>query len=232
MHRQSITTFAHALLVIELGASTIFRSIAISALVLAGFALAGTALVAVTNDQTRERIAANEKAQLVKALAEVVDPARYNNSPDADTLVVRDRTLLGTEDDVVVYRARQDGEPVAVVLTAVAPNGYSGAINLLVGVNADGSLAGVRVTSHRETPGLGDGIEIQRSPWVKGFDGRSLENISESGWRVKKDGGEFDQFTGATITPRAVVAAVHRALQFYRSNRETLFNEHVAGSVE
>ena len=212
--------------------SHLFRSIAVTALVLSAFALAGTALVAITNEQTRERIAANEKARLIKALGELVDPSRYDNSPDVDTIKVRDEALLGAKDEVIVYRARMKGQPVAVILSALAPDGYSGAIHLLVGVNADGSLAGVRVTSHRETPGLGDAIEVQRSDWVHAFSGLSLSNPGASGWRVKKDGGDFDQFTGATITPRAVVSAVHRALQFYRNNRETLFTDRAETLVE
>jgi electron transport complex protein RnfG len=199
------------------------RPIAISALVLSCFALVGTGLVAFTNDQTRDRIAENRRARLVKALGELVDPSRYDNAIDSDTIEVSNRHLLGTEQNVTVYRAWRNGRPIAVLLTPVAPGGYSGTIDLLVAINRDGTLAGVRVTSHRETPGLGDAIEVERSDWIKSFAGRSLENPSAGGWRLRKDGGEFDQLTGATITPRAVVSAVRKALQYYRENRDKLF---------
>jgi electron transport complex protein RnfG len=201
------------------------RPISISALVLGCFALVGTGLVAFTNDQTHDRIAENRRARLVKALGELVDPSRYDNAIDSDSIEVSNRHLLGTEQNVTVYRARKSGRPIAVLLTPVAPGGYSGAIDLLVAINRDGTLAGVRVTSHRETPGLGDAIEVERSDWVKSFAGRSLENPSAGGWRLRKDGGEFDQLTGATITPRAVVSAVRKALQYYRENRDKLFAE-------
>ena len=111
----------------------------------------------------------------------------------------------------------------AAVLTAVAPEGYGGGIRLLVAINYDGTLAGVRVLSHHETPGLGDKIEAERSDWILQFEGLSLENPAPRNWRVKKDGGRFDQFTGATITPRAVVAAVYDALVYFEAHREALF---------
>jgi electron transport complex protein RnfG len=112
---------------------------------------------------------------------------------------------------------------VALVIAAVAPDGYSGSIRLLVGINRDGSLAGVRTLAHRETPGLGDRIEAQRDDWILGFAGKSLDRPALQAWRVKRDGGVFDQFTGATITPRAVVRAVKNSLIYYRDNREALF---------
>jgi electron transport complex protein RnfG len=124
---------------------------------------------------------------------------------------------------VTVYRARLHGEPVALVIAAVAPDGYSGTIRLLVGINVDGSLSGVRVVAHRETPGLGDAIEEERSDWILGFTGKSLQNPPLQKWAVKKDGGAFDQLTGATITPRAVVKAVRQALLYYRDQKDALF---------
>jgi len=124
---------------------------------------------------------------------------------------------------VTVYRARKGGREIAVVFTVVAPDGYSGAIRMLVGIRADGRLAGVRVVAHRETPGLGDKVEAHKSDWIRDFDNRSLRDPKADGWAVKKDGGVFDQFTGATITPRAVVAAVHSALRYYATHREAMF---------
>ena len=131
--------------------------------------------------------------------------------------------LLGTDSNSVVYRARLGGEPVAAVFNSIAPDGYSGSIHLLVGVYVDGSLAGVRVVKHSETPGLGDGIEKRKSDWIDIFDGKSLANPGANGWRVKRDGGVFDQLTGATITPRAVVEAVHNTLLYYQRNADMIF---------
>ena len=149
--------------------------------------------------------------------------AEYDNDLLADTRVVRDETHFPNGQDVVVYRARRDGAPVAVILDFRAVDGYSGDIRLLAGIREDGSLSGVRVVSHRETPGLGDAIEAEKSDWILGFDRRSLGRPAPPGWAVKKDGGAFDQFTGATITPRAVVDALRLALEYYAANGEALF---------
>ena len=146
-----------------------------------------------------------------------------DNDIATDTIRLPPSSLLGTTGETVAYRARLDGEPVAVIFNSVAPDGYNGRIYLLVGVYVDGSIAGVRVVKHAETPGLGDGIEIKKSPWIKSFDGKSLNNPEAPGWAVRRDGGEFDQLTGATITPRAVVAAVRNTLLYYRQNADMLF---------
>jgi electron transport complex protein RnfG len=114
---------------------------------------------------------------------------------------------------------------VAAIIPVTAPDGYTGAIDLIVGVNADGSIAGVRTLSHKETPGLGDKVDLKKSDWILGFNGRSLDNPKPRGWAVKKDKGVFDQFTGATITPRAVIAATLRALQYADANSATLFGK-------
>jgi electron transport complex protein RnfG len=124
----------------------------------------------------------------------------------------------------VAYRARRAGQPVAVILRFAAVDGYSGEIGLLAGIEADGRLAGVRVTSHRETPGLGDAIEIGKSDWIRAFDGKSLNAPPAADWAVRRDGGVFDQFTGATITPRAVVRAVRAALEYHERNRDALYD--------
>ncbi|MGE4405805.1 electron transport complex subunit RsxG, partial [Pseudomonas sp.] len=137
------------------------------------------------------------------------------------SVLLQDR-LLGNKSPLPAYIAIKDGRPSAVILQAIAPDGYSGAIHLLVGIWADGRVAGVRVLGHRETPGLGDRIELTKSPWIRSFDGKSLENPQADGWAVKKDRGTFDQFAGATITPRAVVGAVHRALQYFDVHKAEL----------
>jgi electron transport complex protein RnfG len=199
------------------------RQILLTSILLFLFAVAGTSLVAITFDATQERIAANERAALLHNLHLIIRPEQHNNDLFSDVIEIQDPTLLGTRSPVLVYRARQDGEPVAAVLSPVAPDGYSGNIKLLVGIHVDGSLAGVRVLNHRETPGLGDAIEVERSDWILGFTGRSLGNPVLDQWTVKRDGGVFDQFTGATITPRAVVNAVKKSLIYFDRNRERIF---------
>lgn len=202
---------------------TDYRPIGISALFLFLFAVIGTGLVAFTFDSTAERIAENERRALLKSLNELVPASRYDNDIFSDILYVRDSELLGTGEPVPVYRARKNGWPVAAVLAPVAPDGYSGNIRLLVAINLDGTLAGVRVVQHRETPGLGDVIEAERSDWILAFNGRSLSDPVLERWKVKRDGGAFDQITGATITPRAVVKAVRKALLYYQANGQRLF---------
>jgi Na+-translocating ferredoxin:NAD+ oxidoreductase subunit G len=141
-----------------------------------------------------------------------------------DTIAVGPQSAgLGLHGNKNIYVARQRGKVVAVLIPVVAPDGYAGSIDLLVGVNRDGSVAGVRALGHSETPGLGDQIEIAKSDWVLGFDGRSLTHPTHTDWAVRKDSGAFDQLTGATITSRAVVAAVLRAVQFAQANRAALF---------
>jgi electron transport complex protein RnfG len=125
---------------------------------------------------------------------------------------------------VTVYRARMDGLPVAVMMIITAPDGYNGDIRLLAGIDAEGAVIGVRVISHKETPGLGDPIEIEKSDWILGFNKKSLRNPESNGWGVKRDDGQFDQFTGATISPRAVVKVMHNTLLYFDANKQMLFD--------
>jgi electron transport complex protein RnfG len=199
------------------------RQVLISTIMLALFAAFGTGLLLWVNDSTHEHIAANEQAALLQRLNEIVPAESYNNTPQTDTVQVTAPAELGTARPVTVYRFRRDGRPVAAVLTVIAPDGYSGNIKLLVGIYYDGRIAGVRVVSHKETPGLGDYIETDRSDWILGFTDRSLGNPSPKDWSVKPDGGAFDSFTGATITPRAVVKAVYRSLLYFEREKENLF---------
>jgi electron transport complex protein RnfG len=200
-----------------------YRQIIITTIILLLFAVIGTALVSYTFDNTRERIAANERATLLRKLHRLILPEQHDNVLLDDAIAVHDETLLGTDEPVMVYRALKDGKPVALVIAAIAPDGYSGSIKLLVGINTDGTLSGVRAVAHSETPGLGDAIDEQRSDWIQQFNGASLEKPPLDRWKVRKDGGDFDQLTGATITPRAVVQAVRNTLVYYRQHRETLF---------
>jgi electron transport complex protein RnfG len=205
------------------------RQILISGVFLWLFAVAGTTLVALTEYSTSAAIAENERQLLLRNLYALLPRDRLDNDIASDTLEIPPSPLLGTDSATLAWRARRDGEPVAVVFNSVAPNGYNGRIHLLVGVYVDGSLAGVRVIKHTETPGLGDAVEVRKSPWIRSFEGKSLDNPTADGWAVKRDGGEFDQFTGATITPRAVVKAVHNTLLYYQQNADMIFAQ---GTVE
>ena len=198
------------------------RNMMLGAGVLAGFAVVGSTLLAVTERATRSTIAEQQQQALRSTVSAVLPADSYTNDLLADTLVIRDRESLGTDEPLTAYRARRDGEPVAVVFPVVAPNGYSGAIRLLVGIGVDGELTGVRVLQHRETPGLGDAIETRRSDWIRQFAGLSFDDIPPSQWKVRKDGGVFDQFTGATITPRAVVEAIRKAMRYFEDHRTEL----------
>ncbi len=194
-----------------------------AALILGGFAVVGATLVGLTYEGTKERIAQNEREFLLRSLHQMISPSAHDNDLLSDTIKAQSKTLLGSAKPLTIYRARKAGKPVAAILTVIAPDGYSGDIKLLVAVDFGGQIGGVRVLSHKETPGLGDNIEIAKSDWINSFYGHSLNAPDEQGWRVKKDGGIFDQFTGATITPRAVVKAVHKALKFYAMHKDELF---------
>ncbi|MFZ4790266.1 MAG: electron transport complex subunit RsxG [Candidatus Competibacteraceae bacterium] len=202
---------------------TILRSMGMAALILTGFSVVGAGLVAVTYTSTKDIIAEAQQAALEASLNQLVPANRYNNRIAEDTIEVVAPEWLGTDQPVTIYRARQNGQPVALFATPYAPDGYSGPIQLLIGVYVDGTLAGVRVLAHKETPGLGDTIEEKRSPWILAFAGKSLGNPPLDRWKVKKDGGIFDQFTGATITPRAVVKATRKFLEYVQSHQEQLF---------
>jgi electron transport complex protein RnfG len=199
------------------------RSMGIAALILTGFAMVGTGLVAVTYSGTKDIIAEAQRAALEASLNQLVPADRYDNRVTQDRIEVVAPEWLGTDQPVTIYRARKQDQPVALFATPTAPDGYAGPIQLLIGVYVDGTLAGVRVLEHKETPGLGDGIEERRSSWILGFTGKSLTNPPPKQWKVKRDGGAFDQLTGATITPRAVVKAVHKFLEYVRDHQEKLF---------
>jgi electron transport complex protein RnfG len=194
-----------------------------TALILLVFAIAGTGLLAYTFDITRGTIEHNEQLAKLALINQALPQGQYDNDLMQDTVSLTPDPLLGIDEATTAYRARRAGQPAALVLEAVAPDGYSGKIKLLIAIRADGEISGVRVIAHNETPGLGDYIDIARNAWIKNFDGTSLAKYAETDWKVKKDGGKFDYMTGATITPRAVVKAVHKALQYFAQHRERLF---------
>lgn len=193
-----------------------------NAVILGAFAAATAAVLALTHEHTRERVACNRQAALESSLQQVFPEKRADHSLLEDVARVEDTPLGSGERNL--YRARRDGEPAGLIMEATAPDGYGGPIDLLVGVDADGVITGVRVVPpHNETPGLGDKIETRKSEWILSFEGHSLDNTAPGEWGVRPDGGTFDAFTGATITPRAVTSAVHRALRFHDEHREELF---------
>ena len=194
-----------------------------TALNLLFFALIGTAILALTHSQTFDRIAQSEEAAKLKLIGQILPPALFDNDIIKNTISIAPDALLGTDSSTTAYLARLKDQPSALVLEAIAPDGYSGKITLLVAIKENGEIAGVRVIAHKETPGLGDYIEIAKSKWIKVFDGTSQVRYNDSDWKVKKDGGQFDYMSGATITPRAIVKAVHKALQYFTLHHDALF---------
>ncbi len=206
--------------------STLPVSISKNSLLLLLFALITAGILATTYESTKDTIAAAERRAAEKALLEIIPAERIDNDLLIDTIPVPESAWdqLGLQQGGDIHIARSQNNIIAIILPTIAPDGYSGAIKMIAGVNRDGTIAGVRVLSHNETPGLGDKVDTKKSNWIKTFTGRSLQNPLPEKWKVKKDGGEFDQFTGATVTPRAVVKQVHKALLFVQENQALLFN--------
>ena len=202
----------------------IFQSVGKNAIALASFALITALLLSSVNNLTADRIAHSERIAAQKALLEIVPADRHDNDLLLDTRPIPKQfwPLLGLDEGGDIYIARSNNIPIAAIIPTVSPDGYSGNIAMIVGVNVDGSIAGVRVIDHRETPGLGDKIELRKSQWILDFNGRSLNNTSSSEWAVKKDGGAFDQFTGATITPRAVINQLVNTLKYFEQDKPML----------
>jgi electron transport complex protein RnfG len=192
-------------------------------LTLALLAAVLTAAIVLVANFTRERIVRNEQAWITQRLDALVPPATHDNDLLADSIAVTAPDLLGTAQPVRIYRARRAGAPVAAVIRAIAPDGYRGPIELLVAIGPEGRLIGVQVIRHNETPGLGDAFESRDVHWLDRFRGRSLTDPPPPRWTVRRDGGDFDAFTGATITPRAIIKAVRNALEYYRRNDRQIF---------
>ncbi|MFW8590121.1 electron transport complex subunit RsxG [Glaciecola sp. 2405UD65-10] len=192
-------------------------------IILGAFALVTTSVLALTYNLTFERIELAKERQLLDVLNQVIDPSIQNNELHVDCITIEPENLLGNETQRV-FRARLNGEPSALILETTATNGYSGPIKMVVAVDKSAStVLGVRVVEHKETPGLGDKIDIRVSNWIKSFNNVKYSDERADRWQVKKDGGQFDQFTGATITPRAVVRAVANTTKFAQENLSNLF---------
>ena len=201
-----------------------------TALNLLFFTMIGTALLALTYDLTRDTIARSEENEKLKLIKQIVPIPAYDNAIMKDTVPLAADALLGNDSETIAYRGRLKTLPSIAVLQAIAPDGYGGKIKLIIAIHFDGKISGVRVVSHLETPGLGDYIEIAKNNWVNVFNGVSLESHKNKDWKVKKDGGTFDYMAGATITPRAVIKAVHKALEYYKLHRNELFADNPAAS--
>ncbi|MEL4284752.1 electron transport complex subunit RsxG [Shewanella xiamenensis] len=194
-------------------------------LLLALFALLCTGLVAVVNQQTFDEIKLQQQKELMGILHQLIPDELHDNELTAQCTLLQNKEALGTEDALPAYIATAAGKPVAIALEAIAPDGYNGNIKLIVGINTQGEVLGVRTLSHQETPGLGDKIELRKSDWVTKFVGKVLTSEDDKQWHVQKDGGDFDQFTGATITPRAYVKAVKRAVWYFTQHQAEIFSQ-------
>ncbi|UGA53874.1 electron transport complex subunit RsxG [Vibrio sp. VB16] len=191
---------------------------------LAIFACACTGLVAITHYLTEDTILQQERDQLKSILNEVIPHQMHDNELYSACTLVQS-VQLGSDDPLPAYIATKNGRPSAVAIEVIAPDGYNGKIKLIVGIDSQGVVTGTRVLAHRETPGLGDKIDTRISNWIDGFIGKQVTQDNLDSWKVKKDGGQFDQFTGATITPRAVVKAVKRGVIFYNENHDALHSQ-------
>ena len=188
-------------------------------IILLVFAFVGTAILAFTHQSTEPTIARGQQAAKLALLSQVLPATLYDNDLLGSKKSLAPDDLLGTQQDSSLWLAQRNGQFSGVVLEAIAPDGYSGEIALLIGINASGKITGVRVTAHRETPGLGDYIDRAKSAWIDQFASKSLTNPPPKHWKVVKDGGTFDARAGATITPRAVVRAVKGALEYFAQHR-------------
>lgn len=204
------------------------ESISKNALLLGMFAVLSTAIIAATFLGTAPRIKQNIREAEARALLEIMPEASHDNSLLDDFHTVQDSELLGLREEKKLYIARKNNTPVGVIVPVTARDGYTGDIDLIVGIWQSGKIAGVRVLSHRETPGLGDAVDRKKSHWVDNFVARSLVDPTPDKWAVKKDGGVFDQFTGATITPRAVTRAVKNALIYFDTHKAKLLESQQA----
>lgn len=205
---------------------TLLRASLSTSLTLFVFAAAGAALLAGTYSLTHPTIEKTERLAKQKLIAQTLPEGGFDNDLVSEARTLPPDPQLGLRQPGELYVARLQGRPVAVVLEAIAPDGYAGEIRMLIGIHADGRIAGVRITGHRETPGLGDYIEFAKSAWVRQFEGKSATDPDAERWFVRKDGGAFDYMSGATITPRAVVKAVKKSLDYFGAHRDALLAAH------
>lgn len=189
---------------------------------LAACVLLAIAALSLVHELTRERMQQAREQWLLQGLSAVLPAPPYDAEPlSTQRLIIAPE--LGSQQALPLYTVYRDGQPLAAVLSVIAPDGYNGNIHLLLGIRPDGQIIAARVTEHRETPGLGDDIEFARSDWITQFDGRSLQHGGRGDWAVRKRGGNFDALTGATITPQAIIGAIQRALRWYEVHGDEVF---------
>lgn len=197
----------------------ISKAITKSATVLVAFAIATTALVTITYILTKPEIEVQKKLATYRILNEVLPAQLYDNALAESCRLTTDNN----QQPIKIYRATKAGQPTAIAMESVTLSGYSGKIVLMLAMDMNGEILGVRTLEHKETPGLGDKIEIEKSSWITLFDGLIVDDSNRDRWKVRKDGGIFDQFTGATITPRAVVAAIKQSSEWFQNNKQNAF---------
>lgn len=202
--------------------ATLGQSIRRNAIGLGLFAVITGGTIALTQALTQDRIEQQRARAEADALFQIIPEDQHDNELLRDTVTLPASVNLNKGQPLTAWVARRGERPFGLILPVVAPDGYAGDIRLLVGINLKGTVLGVRVTSHRETPGLGDRIETKKSDWIYTFKDRSLNNPEPEKWAVKKNGGVFDQFTGATITPKAVVSTVRDTLVYFREHRQRI----------
>ena len=200
-----------------------FRKVSITASTMIIFSLVASAALSISYFLTKTPIEESDARAKRMFLNQVVPSNLYDNNLVKDTISVEPNPLIGNKKNIDIYRAKKNNQVVAVIVETIAPDGYSGEIKTLVGVSQKDKILGVRVITHKETPGLGDYIEVDKSHWIKNFDLKSLDEMGEKEWAVKKDGGDFDYVSGATITARAVVKSTYKSLLYVKENKKRLF---------
>lgn len=210
----------------ESASESIVKHTSKTAITMIAFAFLGTALLAYVFEITRAPIEASEAEARLALFKQILPENSYDNNLLKQTIEIAPNVLLGNHRPTEANIAILNNKMVAVILEALAHDGYSGDIKLLIAIRSDGTISGVRVLAHKETPGLGDYIDVAHGQWIKLFNDESLAKTPAKQWQVKKDGGKFDYMVGATITPRAVVKAVLKAEQYFAMNKESLFAKH------
>ena len=200
-----------------------FRKVSITASTMIIFSLVASAALSISYFLTKTPIEESDARAKRMFLNQVVPSNLYDNNLVKDTISVEPNPLIGNKKNIDIYRAKKNNQVIAVIIETIAPDGYSGEIKTLVGVDQKDKILGVRVITHKETPGLGDYIEVDKSHWIKNFDLKSLDEMGEKEWAVKKDGGDFDYVSGATITARAVVKSTYKSLLYVKENKKRLF---------
>jgi len=200
-----------------------FRKVSITASTMIIFSLVASAALSISYFLTKTPIEESDARAKRMFLNQVVPSNLYDNNLVKDTISVEPNPLIGNKKNIDIYRAKKNNQVVAVIIETIAPDGYSGEIKTLVGNGQKDKILGVRVITHKETPGLGDYIEVDKSHWIKNFNLKSLDEMGEKEWAVKKDGGDFDYVSGATITARAVVKSTYKSLLYVKENKKRLF---------